>query len=99
MKKIFTLLTVCAAPLWAHCAEGILVGIPHLSEKTRPAVEATIASAGGKITGFCESHNVYVVEIADAEAVLKALAEKSVEAHVKVGSVQELQESCPNYKN
>ncbi len=99
MKRIFTILAVCAAPIGSHAADGVLIGIPHLSEKTRPAVEATITSAGGKITGFCESHNVYVVENAEAEAVVKALAEKNVEAFVKVGSVQELQENCPNFKN
>jgi hypothetical protein len=99
MRKYFILLALCAAPVWAHCAEGVLVGVPRLSEKIRPAVEATIASAGGKIAGFCQDHNVYIVENVDGETVIRALEQKGVEAHVKVGTPQELKENCVNFKN
>jgi hypothetical protein len=39
------------------------------------------------------------VENVDGETVIRALEQKGVEAHVKVGTPQELKENCVNFKN
>ncbi|MCS7086366.1 MAG: hypothetical protein RMM53_01895 [Bacteroidia bacterium] len=97
MKKLFTTLLLGAAPILGRCAEGVLLGVPHLSEKNRALVVSTIVNAGGKIAGYCEDHKVFVVENADGQAIVKALAEKDVVAYVKIGTPQELKENCQNF--